>query len=260
MKLKLIPLFLLLLGSTAFAEGDLDLAEVKPTPLALQVGEELEYSLRWSMFKVASGYLRVHPNVVIDGIDCHHVSLRVVSNSFADVFYKVRSEFHSYISVEHQRVVRYRVEQHEGDTHRDATIRFDWENKTANYQRDGEDPQDDVEIGTYTWDPLSVVYYFRHFINGPFEMVTLPATDGKKYLGIDIKYLGQENLEVQLGEFDSYKIEPNTKEMKGVFEKSKNSKIKMWYSNDEYRYPLLIKSKVIVGSFIAELKKVRVIQ
>ena len=33
----------------------------------------------------------------------------------------------------------------------------------------------------------------------------------------------------------------------------------MWYSNDEDRHPLLIKSKVIVGSFNAEMKKQRLL-
>ena len=222
-----------------------------------RVGEELEYALKWGPFKVGSGYLRTYPLEQVDGVECFHVSLEVKTNSFADKVYKVRSRFDSYISREHGRPVKYRISQHEGNTNRDATVYFDWENLTATYHRDGEDPKEPIEIEELSWDPLSVVYYFRRVLRPDAEMIQLPATDGKKFLHIDVEGLGLRKLKTQMGEFSAMKVKPNTKEMKGVFKKSKKSTISMWYSNDENRYPLLIKSKVIVGSFNAELKKVR---
>lgn len=227
-----------------------------PVTELFPIGEELEYSLKWGPFKVGKGYLRVHPIEEINGIPCYHLNLSVSTNSFADVIYKVRNEFHSYVSIDDPKVILYRINQHEGSTDRDATVFFNWTDYTATYQRDGEEPKEPVEIGEYTWDPLSVVYYLRNLLDESIKESSLPATDGKKYLSIDIKNLGIVSKETQLGSFKAFKIEPNTKEMKGVFQKSKNSKILMWYSFDENRYPILIKSKVIVGSFIAELKKV----
>ncbi len=222
-----------------------------------RVGEELEYSMKWGIFKVGYGYLRVLPIVEVEGEPCYHVMLEVNTNSFADAFYKVRSKFQSYISVADLRPVLYRINQHEGSTDRDATVSFDWENLTATYQRDGEDPKEAVAIREETWDPLSVVYYFRRILSPGEGIVSLPATDGKKFLLIDVKHLGLTDLKSQMGVNPSMKVEPNTKEMKGVFKKSKDSNITMWYSHDADRYPLLIKSKVIVGSFNAEMKKVR---
>jgi hypothetical protein len=221
------------------------------------VGEELEYSMKWGFFKVGSGFLRVEAPTEVDGIPCYHLRLSVTTNSFADVIYKVRNEFHSYVSIQDPRVIQYRINQHESSTHRDATVFFDWENLTATYQRDGEDPKEPVEIKANTWDPLSVVYYSRSVLDDSNSGVSLPATDGKKFINIDIKNLGIEKLKTQLGSFKVFKVEPNTKEMKGVFQKSKDSNIFMWYSLDENRYPILIKSKVIVGSFVAELKGIK---
>lgn len=222
-----------------------------------RIGEELEYSMKWGFFKVGYGYLRVLPITEVNGERCYHVALEVGTNSFADAFYRVRSIFQSFISVEHNRPVLYRINQHEGSTDRDATVYFDWENLTATYQRDGEAPKEPVEIEEMTWDPLSVVYFFRRVLSPDGDAVSLPATDGKKFLLIDVKYLGLTKLKSQFGETPSMKVEPNTKEMKGVFKKSKDSNITMWYSNDGDRYPLLIRSKVIVGSFNAEMKKQR---
>jgi len=257
MIMKPVLIFFLALAFLPFSKVCANEEITLPDNLKFNIGEELEYSLKWSFFKVGKGYLRVYPVVEVDGKQCYHLKLSVETNSFADAFYKVRSEFNSYVSVDDNRVVRYRIEQHEGDTHRDATVHFDWENLTATYHRDGEDPKEPVEISENSWDPLSVVYRFRQILSAEPGIMSLPATDGKKALEIDVKILGEETAKTQLGEFRSIVVRPDTKEMKGVFEKSKKSRIKMWYSHDENRFPLLIKSKVIVGSFIAELKKVR---
>ena len=39
----------------------------------------------------------------------------------------------------------------------------------------------------------------------------------------------------------------------GVFKKSKGAKLQIWVTSDERRIPVKIKSKVSVGSFVAEL-------
>ena len=51
-------------------------------------------------------------------------------------------------------------------------------------------------------------------------------------------------------------LAPATKDLRGVFEKTKDSKIDIWVSADGRYVPLRLKSKVIVGSFIGELEKI----
>jgi hypothetical protein len=43
------------------------------------------------------------------------------------------------------------------------------------------------------------------------------------------------------------------KDVKGVFEKSKDAKMFIWVTADERRMLVKLKSKVVVGSFVAEL-------
>jgi hypothetical protein len=58
---------------------------------------------------------------------------------------------------------------------------------------------------------------------------------------------------VKSGTYDTYLIEPEIKHIGGVFEKSKNAKIKLWVTADKRKIPVKIKSKVVVGSFVGEL-------
>jgi hypothetical protein len=228
------------------------------TKFKFPVGEVLEYSLKWGPFKVGSGYLRIEEPVELDGVACHLLTLEVRTNSFADSIYKVRNRFYSYIRADDGRVYRYRIEQEEGKTRRYATVGFDWENLTATYHRDGEEPKEPVSIVDRTWDPLSIAYFSREILDPEQGILEIPATDGKKLFLIEVTNRGAGTIDVQLGkDYPSIRVDPNMREMRGVFEKSKNSRVSMWYSNDGNRYPLLIRSKVIVGSFDAELKKVR---
>ena len=53
--------------------------------------------------------------------------------------------------------------------------------------------------------------------------------------------------------FDTYLVEPDLRHIGGVFKKTKNAKLQIWITADNRRFPVKVKSKLKVGSFIAEL-------
>jgi len=63
----------------------------------------------------------------------------------------------------------------------------------------------------------------------------------------------REKIKVASGTYDTFLVEPDLQHIGGVFEKSKDAKLKIWVTADKRRIPVKIKSKVIVGSFVAEL-------
>jgi hypothetical protein len=50
------------------------------------------------------------------------------------------------------------------------------------------------------------------------------------------------------------------KNLSGVFKKSPKGILRVWYSADNRRIPVKISSKVVVGSFTAQLLKARGLQ
>jgi hypothetical protein len=220
------------------------------------VGEELEYELKWGFIQVGTGYLRILEPKEVDGELCYHVQLEVRTNGFADSVYKVRSRYESFISVEHLRPVRYMAFQQEGKTRRNGVVKFDWETRTATYQREGRDPLEPVDIEERTWDPLSVTYAFRRLLHFGNLEDPLYASDGRKCRNVQIQFKEKHRWEGAGFSCDAIRIMPDTKDLSGVFKKSKDSSITMWFSSDEHAYPLIIRSKVVVGSFEAVLKRV----
>ena len=82
------------------------------------------------------------------------------------------------------------------------------------------------------------------------------VTDGKKNVQGHARIIRRENVYVAGTKYDTYLVEPDLKDVRGVFEKSKKSRMKLWFTADERRLLVKIKSKVVVGSFTGSLVEV----
>jgi hypothetical protein len=69
--------------------------------------------------------------------------------------------------------------------------------------------------------------------------------------------VGREILDTPFGPLDCFRVEPETRDLGGVFKKSDDARIEMWFTADERRIPVRIRSKVVVGHFSLELVDVR---
>lgn len=223
-------------------------------PLPFEVGERLEYELEWGMFNVGSAVLEVMDTSEWNGVPCWHVVFTIQSNSFADKFYKIRTVTESYISKDLKKTLFFKKDQSEGDTHREIEVYFDWTKNRAYYHNFGK-LEASTAIKENTVDPLAILYVFRALtdLENLSSSIEIPLTDGKNQIESTIALEEQKTLKINAGKFKSFKAIPELDGIRGVFRKSKGSKIEMWFSEDALRYPLMIKSKVVVGSFKASL-------
>jgi len=221
---------------------------------AFYPGEKLTYRIKWGYIPAGYSVLEVLPNETIKGQPVFHFQLQAKTNSFVDKIYKVRDQIDSYVSITHNRTEHYEKRVREGSTRRNIIVRFDWKQQTAQYSN-FDHLRNPIAVPAHTFDPLSAFYYVRLFPPDA-KNVFASVTDGKKCVAGKVFYLKQEKITVPFGTFDTWLVEPDIKDVGGVFEKSKNAKIQIWITNDDRRIPVLLKSKVIVGSFYAELMKI----
>ena len=215
-------------------------------------GERLVFELRWAVVPAGKAVLEVMPMKTIDGTKAYHFRMTAESNAFVDMFYKVRDRIDSYVTADMSHTIHYRKKQHEGGSKRNIKVQFDWNNSTAQYY-DGRKTRDTIEIVPGTFDPLSVFYYSRLAKFEPDGIIECPVSDGKKLVSGSARIVRKETIEVPGGTFETYLIEPELKDIGGVFKKSKDAKIRLWVTADQRRLPVKIASKVSVGSFVGEL-------
>ena len=221
------------------------------------VGEKLIYELKWELVPAGEAFLEVFPNEVINGVEARHFQMRAKSNSFVDVFYKVRDVVDGYTDMTVSRSLFYKKKQNEGKTARDIVVTFDWQTNQASYSNCGQTKKP-IVVSNGTFDPFSVIYFCRLFDFESDEDIVRPVTDGKKIVEGVALFKGRQTISVNGKAYDTFLIEPQIEHISGVFKKSKRAKIQIWLTADNRRIPVRIKSKVVVGSFIADLVEVGV--
>ncbi len=217
-----------------------------------QPGEKLTFNLRWGVFSAGTAILEVHPMAELNGEEVYHFSLTVRTNSFVDRIYKVRDRIDAYATSDMGASALYRKKQREGRHERDILVTFDLDEGKALYSNFGKE-DDPIDIKPNTFDPLSVFYAFRMQPVEENSTVQLYVTDGKELQLGEGRIGRREKIRVPAGEFEAILVEPDMRDVGGVFEESDDATLQIWLSDDDRRIPVRLSSKVVVGSFHADL-------
>ncbi len=211
-------------------------------------GEKMTFEVKWSFIVAGEATLEIQPYKNIDGIPIYHFLFTAKTTSFVDVFYKVRDRMESFTNIDLTRSLRYN-KLHKG---KETTVEFDWEKKEARLMSEG-NIKKSTQIENSTFDPLAVFYAFRIAQPDTNNEVTVHVTDGKRTVKGIAKIIKREKIKVEGKSYKTILFEPQMEGVGGIFEKSKDAKLKIWVTDDNLRIPVRIKSKVAVGSFVADL-------
>jgi len=241
-----VGLWLILFASLIFLPGGAEGGNIPFRP-----GERLTFQVRWAFIPAGEGTIEIHPMETMNGTRSYHFSFTARTYEYVDVFYKVRDRIDSYTDEAMTRSLLYKKHQ-SGKRKRIATVTFDRETNRAQYTDIGE-KHEPIPILPGSFDPLSVFYAFRLFSLQEGLELRLPVTDGKKSIVGKAKVIKRETIKVRDKRYDTFLVEPELEHLGGVFEKSKDAKLKIWVTADGTSTPVRIESEVVVGSFVAEL-------
>ncbi len=215
-----------------------------------QPGEKMSFSFGWNLFPGGTGTMEVLPFSDVGGVEAYHFAMTAKSNSFIDLFYKVRDRYESYAATDMRHSLLY-TERKEGSEKRDITVTFDWERQEVQYTNFGESRKP-ISVLPGSFDPLSVYYAFRLIDLEVGKIIEIPVTDGKKSVMGRARVVKRETISVDGREYDTYRIQPYLEHFGGVFKKSKKPKLDIWLTADEKKIPVRIRVKVIIGSVTFE--------
>jgi hypothetical protein len=225
-----------------------ELVQPVPDRVPFGEGEYLLFSIQYGLLYAGDATLEVRSDAVLNGRPTYHLVSEARTNKTFDVIFKVRDRHESFMDKEHLYSLRFEKHIREGKFRRDKEVDFNQVEHIAIY------PDNEVGIPPNTQDFISALYYVRTVPLEPGQALWMPNhSDGKNY-PIFVKALRRERIEVQAGEFDCLVIEP-VLETSAIFENT--GKLTIWITDDNVRMPVLLRSKVVVGSFEAVLKEYR---
>ncbi|WP_203472645.1 DUF3108 domain-containing protein [Dissulfurispira thermophila] len=225
---------------------------------AFDISEKLNYDLTWAGIKVGESMLEVKDN----GSEIQ-ITSKASSAKWVSVFYKVNDSVISTLKKQtsedsKQKADRvfmwipknYRIKLKEGKYIRDKEIIFDHATKKAKYINHITNESLVFDINDSTLDPLSCLYYVRRLPLKVGKSIFIEVFDSKKLYNVEVQVLNKEIVETPLGTFRTILIRPIIKS-EGIF--YRKGDILIWLTDDEKRIPVLLKTKVQLGSVKAVL-------
>jgi hypothetical protein len=215
-------------------------------------GERLAYELFWGLIPVGTAVMQVLPMETIHGTRAYHFAFTAKSTTFVDKLYKVQDFIDAYADAKMSHSLLYRQRQEEGRHKRDIIVTFDWKKAQTQYASSGK-KLNPISILPGTFDPLSIFYTLRFQPLRENVVLEVPVTDGKKCVMGKARVLRRQKISIPSGEYDTFLVEPDLKDVGGVFKKSKDARLYVWFTSDEKHIPVKVTSKMAVGNFVAEL-------
>lgn len=221
---------------------------------AFKPGEKLTFSVEY--FGIAAGFatLSVEEAPDMHGRKVWRLKAEARTHPAFEWFFKVRDRIESYLDV--QGLFSWQYEKHlrEGGYSNDSVIVYD----QLNRQVVKDQGKTVVPAPAWTQDVLSEFYFYRTLGAQPGETVDIPvvADDGKTY-EVLVTTRRQERVTVPTGTYDCIVVVPALK-FEGLFQQK--GEVEIWLTNDARRVPVLIKSKIVIGTIDIVLREAVVVE
>ncbi len=212
---------------------------------SFEIGEDLEYEAKFGFLNVGRMTLSIPAETLCGNDTVYHFNSEITSNPRYKMLFSLNDRLDSYSRVSDLRPLIFKKEIQEGRYEATITVNFDHENLKAYYSDSSE-----VTILPMSFDLLGFYYRLRTLDIAFGDTVIINNHADKKNYSIKVTALWRERVKTKIGEWDCILYEPQTKE-KGIF--GKDGKLHVWISDDSLRVPVMIKSRMSLGSLTFRL-------
>ncbi len=205
--------------------------------------------------------LEVKEIVEINGKKAYRILSTARTTPFFSVFFPVEDRVETFVDVEGLYSLRFEKHLREGRYRHDSITVFDQERLIANYRyvdhgraNEGNpleyDQGQDYPIPPRVQDELSSFYFYRTQEITPGAKAFVNTFASKKNWQVEVRAIKREVIETPAGTFNTILIEPLLK-FEGIFQRK--GRVFIWLTDDEYKIPVMLKSKIVIGSIYATL-------
>jgi len=206
-------------------------------------GETLDYNLTW--LKITGGTARM--TISPSGDATYRItSVARSSPSFSRIF-KVRDEIETTIARDDFSTLRYvkRLDE-DGDQIEEVTV---VEDGVATRTRK---KVKKVPVPRPVFDPISLIYHLRMYDLTPGKVHAFGVIADGKFYSVSARSVRREKVTTPAGKFNCVRVEPRMTS-NGV---EREERLFIWYTDDERKLPVRIRTEVKVGAITATLRGV----
>jgi hypothetical protein len=222
---------------------------------AFAPGEKLTYLISWSsIIDAGIATMEVKAVKTADGRPAYELVSNTHSVGIVEAFYPVRDTVTSIMDAGGLYSLEFNLKESHGGKKREREMMFD---QTSHSVREvvNKGRPETFTIPMNVQDALSSLYYVRtrtDFVVGKAIMVDVH--DGGKNWSVEIQVQAKEKIKTPAGEFNTIKVKTYPK-YEGVF--MHKGEIYIWFTDDDRKIPVLMKSIISIGSIVATLTEMQ---
>ncbi|MEJ2009004.1 MAG: DUF3108 domain-containing protein [Acidobacteriota bacterium] len=230
----------------------------RTNPFPFSTGETLTYNVNWSVFpagKITATLTREKK----DSDDAFIVTTTASSQGFVSLLFKVQDEFRSEFNPETLCSIRISKKINEGHRHKVSKLTFDSDRGVAILDEHnlndayGPPKHAEHEIPPCVEDVVSAFYFVRNQPLHVGQKIKLAVNDGSKTATVIVAVTARKKIQTPLGTHEALRVEPSV--FGNLYEKRKG-RLVIWFSDDQYHYPLRIKAMLKLGSLTGTLTSI----
>jgi hypothetical protein len=215
---------------------------------AFQVGELLVFDVAYGFVVAGTAVMAVPDTQWIYNRPCFRVVTEARSSKFFSSIFEVKDRVISYIDMEGLFPWRFEKHLREGKYRSDKIVLYDQINHLA------VDGKDTVSVPPFIQGILSSFYFVRTLDLKVGKFVDIDNYGDGKIYPLRVLVHKKETIEVPAGTFQCIVVEPIMR-VEGIFKQK--GRLMIWLTDDERKLPVLMRSKVLIGSIDARLRKIR---
>jgi hypothetical protein len=216
-------------------------------------GERAVYKASWNGIPVATAVIAT-TSQLIGGKKFYNVRVEAKTSAILDLFWKMRDTITSTIEAKPLAPTRFTFSQRENLKVIDTEAKFDRTAKKWSVHRD-----ERTEVKKYefdqppnTIDPITAVYLARSQDFKVGDHLYFNIFGGKYRYLLDLEVERREIIQIAAGRIDAFKIVPRIKNLMKDGYAERMNEASVWMSADERRIPVMLNSKIFVGSIYIE--------
>jgi hypothetical protein len=220
-------------------------SEPAPVEKTFAEGETLDYTVQW--MKVTGGTARM----TIAAIDDNRYRITSVARSGGSLgrLFRIRDEIETLVDRRDFSTLQIKKKLDErGDKMNETTT---IENGVATRKRY---KTRKIPVPRPVTDPISVIYQARTLDLTPGKSYTFDLYADLKLYKVNVKVLRREVVQTPAGTFNCVLVEPDMATVGGI---RREETLHIWYSDDERRIPVRVRTDVNFGSITATLRSVQ---
>jgi len=209
--------------------------------------EKMHFSVSWSGgVKIGDLVLTLSPNPAGEGLV---IRARVTDYGLFHFFYPVDDTFTTVIRRPWMLPSRYEVHQREGSREIHRLTLYEQEQGKVWYRKH-QHPLTLFQFAGPVYDEFSAFFVTRALNLQTDKEQIIPTFVDKKRHKVAVQILARERKKSILGQKETIKVMPKM-DFKGLYDKDGDTVF--WLTDDACRIPVEIRSKILIGSLVAEL-------